>query len=198
MVKDILIKGNAKMGSEVYIFNLPPKKTCTPTAWCLYGRNGKPACYALRNRYVFPSVISALEERHALSLQEDFVERMSEEIKRKKAIFFRFHSAGDFYSEEYARKVIEISKSCPNTLFRTTTRRRDLTDVLQELNSLPNFIVRESLDNERPKPVMGLPFTALSHMDIVKKEKTYRCLDDCPACDYYCWQHRDNINFDEF
>jgi len=198
MVKGLLIKGNIKLGSEVYIFNLPPLETCTPTNWCLEGRNGKPICYALRNNYILPSVVHSLDERYSLSLQGNFVERMITEIHRKRPAFFRFHSAGDFYSEEYVGKVNEIARNCPETLFRTTTRRRDLTRSLQELNSLPNFIVRESLDTERPVPKMGLLFTALSRLPIAQKTDTYHCLEDCVECDYYCWQYRVNVSFDEF
>ena len=41
-------------------------------------------------------------------------------------------------------------------MFRTTTRRRDLADVIKELDAVPNFIVRESLDHERQTPGLGL------------------------------------------
>jgi len=94
--------------------------------------------------------------------------------------------------------MISIAKQCPDKLFRTSTRRRDLTDELQELNSLPNFIVRESLDDERPTPVMGLTFAALSHLSVAEKKKTYFCVDDCVKCNYYCWKHRVNVAFKEF
>ncbi len=197
MVKGLLIKGNRKLGSEAYLFNLPPVKTCTPTSWCLEGRNGKPSCYAMRGYYTFPNVSKALNNKLALSQRDDFVEGMSEEINRKKVVFFRFHVSGDFYSEEYALKVMEIVKNCPNTLFRTTTRRRDLASVVKELNVLPNFIVRESLDHERPLPVLGLPFAAINTLPIVKRTSSYKCLDDCMKCDYYCWQYRVNMHFPE-
>ncbi|MBN2458989.1 hypothetical protein JXB28_01785 [Candidatus Woesearchaeota archaeon] len=197
MVKNLLIKGNSKMGSEVYLFNLPPVKTCTPTSWCLEGRNGKPSCYALRGYYTFKNVSDRLDQRLEITKQEDFVERMSEEIQKKKVVFFRFHASGDFYSEEYALKVGEIAKNCPNTLFRTTTRRRDLAEVVKELNAIPNLIVRESLDWERPIPVLGLPFAALRSLPIVKKSSAYACISDCIKCEYYCWQHKVNMHFPE-
>jgi len=195
---DLLIKGNKKMGDKVFIFNLPPIITCTPTNWCLHGKNGKPMCYALRRRFLFPNVIDGAKIRYKLSQQPNFVDKMIAKIHRKKPEFFRFHSSGDFYSADYVKKVIEIAKQCPDTLFRTTTRRRDLTKVLQELNELPNFIVRESLDTQRQIPKMGLPFTALSYLDIVKQTKTYECLEDCEKCRHYCWKHQVNIHFYEF
>lgn len=193
----LLIKGNKKMGKEVYLFNLPPLLTCTPTNWCLHGRNENPACYALRSRFLWGNAVKGAKRRLETSKQDDFVEIMVKETNKKQIKYFRFHSSGDFYSQEYVRKAMDIAEQCPDTLFRTTTRRRDLTEILQELNSLPNFIVRESLDIERPEPGMGLPFAALSFLDIVKREEAYKCKNNCTACGHYCWEHPVNMYFDE-
>jgi len=197
MVKNLLIKGNAKMGEDVYAFNLPPRKTCTPTHWCLQGREGKPACYTLRNNFLFSSVIRAAEERYKLSKRNDFSDRMIEEINKKDVDFFRLHASGDFYSEEYVEKIAKVVENCPDTLFRTTTRRRDLTDEIKDLNSLPNIVVRESLDTERTRPEMGLPFAALDSLDISKSGNVYECINHCPTCDYHCWKDDINIYFKE-
>ncbi|MBR9702688.1 hypothetical protein GOV10_01505 [Candidatus Woesearchaeota archaeon] len=197
MVKQLLIKGNSKMGPHVFLYNLPAKETCTPTAWCLEGRDGKPRCYGLRNNFLLPSVVKAAHERLEHSKEDDFVERMVAEIQKKNVEYFRWHSSGDFHSEEYVRKVMDIAEACPDVKFRTTTRRRDLTDVIQELNALPNFIVRESLDGGRDTPIMGLPFAAAGKLPVVGEE-TYLCPDDCPECDYECWKGPINMYFEEF
>jgi|APSaa5957512576_1039674.scaffolds.fasta_scaffold00594_5 hypothetical protein len=197
MVRNLVIKGNSKMGPNVGIFNLPAKKTCTPTHWCLKGKNGKPACYALRNNFQFPSVIAAAKERLRLSRRNDFVNLMAQEINQKKIEFFRWHSSGDFYSESYVQKVSDIVAACPDTLFRTTTRRRDLTAPIVKLAQLPNIIVRESLDDERPTPEMGLPFAAIGHLDIVKQGNSYECQNLCPKCDYHCWKEPTDMHFQE-
>jgi hypothetical protein len=197
MVRELLIKGNSKMGPKVYLFNLPPKQTCTPTHWCLHGKDGKPACYAQRNNFNLPSVVKSARERLRLSRRQDFVSRMVEEIHKKNPGFFRWHSSGDFYSEEYVRKIIDIVSQCPDVLFRTTTRRRDLADVIQELNDLPNMIVRESLDYERPEPVMGLPYAALSSLAIVQQGKPLKCVNDCTKCGHKCWKKPVNMYFEE-
>jgi len=195
-MKNYLIKGNVKMGPDVYIFNLPPKITCTPSKWCLYGKNGKPACYALRNNFNLPSVVKSMKERYEVSLRDDFIERVVEEVFNNKAKYVRLHSAGDFYSEDYVIKWIRIAESAPKTKFRSTTRRRDLTSIIQELDSLPNVIIRESLDNERPTPEMGLKFAALSHLDIVKSG-TYKCMNSCEKCKHHCWNYKVDVCFDE-
>lgn len=194
---DIAIKGNSKMGKHVYIFNLPPKKTCTPTSWCLEGKEGQPACYALRNNFLLPSVLKSTTDRYELSKLENFVEEMTNFIQRKKVKYFRIHSSGDFYSEEYINKWIEIAKNCPDTKFRSSTHRRDLIKKLEELNGLPNVIVRESLDSTLSEPSTSLNFSALAHLDVVKREQSYSCKNSCPDCRYSCWENRINIDFKE-
>ena len=194
---EIAIKGNSKMGQNVYLYNLPAKDTCTPTHWCLYGRNGKPACYALRNNFCLPTVIEAAKKRLEISKQPDFVEKMSEFIRDKKVNYFRMHSSGDFYSNEYVQKWLEIAKNCPDTLFRSSTRRLDLTDSIIELNSLSNVIIRESLDLDRPEQQTSLPFSALAHLPIVQRESCYKCPNDCDKCGFSCWKNRWNTCFDE-
>jgi len=194
---NLLIRGNSKMGNKVFLFNLPAKVTCTPTSWCLEGRDGEPACYALRGRGLWPSSLKGGTQRLELSKKPDFVDKVVESINKKQVKYFRLHSSGDFYSNDYVEKWINIAKQCPSTLFRTTTRRRDLTDTIQELNSLPNFIVRESLDTSRTKPKMDLPFAALSSLKIVKKTDSYGCQNDCPKCNYYCWENSVNVHFKE-
>jgi len=212
-MKNILIKGNIKMGKKVYIFNIPAKETCTPTHWCIAGRNGKPACYGLRNNFLLPHAIDSAKQRYELSKTKEFVPLMINEIHTKDPKYFRLHAIGDFYSQEYVKKIIDIAKECPNTLFRTTTRRRDLTSVIQELNALPNFIVRESLDKDRPNPIMNLPYAAIASIlpesiknkiinetnqdKLENQTSAYKCLDNCVKCDYYCWKNRTNIYFEE-
>lgn len=192
----LLIQGNLKMGPQVFLYNLPAKSTCTPTEWCLKGKNNKPRCYALRNNYLFPSVIKAAKERLKISKRKDFVDQMVEAIHKKNVNYFRLHSSGDFYNEEYVKKIIEISKQCPETLFRTTTRRHDLTDIILELDSLPNFIVRESLDTERQEPIMGLKFAALSQLPVAKD--AFKCPGDgCEKCQHYCWKNKVDMCFKE-
>ena len=182
------------MGQKVGLFNLPAKATCTPTKWCLEGKNGKPICYALRNNCLLPSVIKATQERFKQSKRKDFTERMIREIKDR-FNFFRIHATGDFYSEEYVEKWIKIVQACPNTLFRTTTRRRDLTKALKRLHKEPNVIVRESLDTVRRKPQMNLPVAAITSVGI--KKDVIACPNDCDKCNHLCWKKPKNVVFEE-
>jgi hypothetical protein len=193
-MKNLIIKGNSKMGPKVGIFNLPPKKTCTPSKWCLQGKNGKPACYGLRNNCQLPSVVKATEWRFQESMKPDFALRMIKEINGKYD-YIRLHSTGDFYSCEYLSKWYDIIKALPKVKFRTTSRRKDYSLDLRTLASLPNMIIRESLDPTSPTPRMLLPTASITGMEISKGK--FKCPNGCVECKYSCWKSRKSICFDE-
>ena len=193
----MVIKGNSKMGPHVGIFNLPARRTCRPSEWCLKGRRGNPACYALRNNFMLLSVRRSADRRFDASRQASFASDMIDEIKGKWE-YFRVHSSGDFYNSEYVQKWVEIVKACRGTLFRTSTRRVDLIDDLRVLHKLPNMIVRESLDPTIPKPRTRFPVAALSGVELTKAkmDRMLFCLNDCVGCDYGCWKEPLNIMFE--
>lgn len=180
---DVFIKGNSKVGPEVMIFNLPPIRTCTPTKWC------RENCYALMGRHRWQNVKDSWQKRLEISKGPNFVNLAVAELKKRKPRYVRPHLAGDFYDAEYVRKWIEIVKQCPEILFRTTTKRKDLGKTLQKLNSLPNMTVRESLDISHPKPSGLLPLVTVIE-GTPTKQKLLPCTDDCVACDYTCWKKR--------
>lgn len=187
-MKRLTIKGNTKMGPDVGIWNLPPVRTCWPSAWCM------EHCYAQRNNFLLPSVLRSLIWRLEQSQLPDFVPRMITEAQHFE--FFRIHASGDFYSNAYIDAWSQIIRDCPDTKFRTTTRRDDFTEPLRALHGLPNMIVRESLDPTRPTPCMGLPVAALVGLPAARGG--LRCPDDCPTCDYRCWRRAVNVQFEEF
>jgi len=147
---------------EVFVFNLPAPGTCKPTRWC------SANCYAQRSHL---NKIHR-EARYKISLSSSFPNLIKEEIGRKKIKIVRVHSTGDFYSEDYVRKWIEIGQCCPNIFFRTSTRRLDLAEILSELNKLPNFVVRESLDPSRKEASMNLPLEVIETFSSISKCNT--------------------------
>ncbi len=89
---------------------------------------------------------------YEISVREDFPEKVLEFIKKKEVTkhaveFVRVHVTGDFYSIPYIDKWKRICKGAEGTVFRTTTRQIGFKDEIIELSSLPNMIIRESLDN---------------------------------------------------
>lgn len=181
------------MGSDVYIFNLPPVKTCRPTKWC------RENCYALKGNFQLPSAKQAAQWRYQISKSPNFVDLVVREIQRHRVRLVRLHSSGDFYGPEYIKKWIEIARRCPQTLFRTTTRRRDFSRLIHRLNSLPNFIIRESLDISSPRPTLKLPVAATDEIPSVQKllkaKKIVFCPNNCRKCGYFCWHQRQSVCF---
>lgn len=183
-MKNLLIAGNSTMPSFVGIFNLPPLKTCIPSDWC------REYCYGLQGRFIWHSIKKTLEWRYQQSLKDDFVDKMVDEIKRRKRIkYVRPHITGDFYSLSYLCRWFVIAKRCPDILFRITTRRQDLLYFMKKYKP-KNFIVRESTDNTR-KPT-GL-FPQASIQGVKGAEEFFVCIDDCEKCKFYCY-HNPTVN----
>lgn len=189
-INDYLIDGNQETGRGcgVGLFNIPIRKTCRPTPWC------EKNCYGKKGNFIrFRKAIEiAAQKRYKLSLSDEFIEVITEEILRRKFPWIRLHVIGDFYSEEYVRKWMKIAENCPRVVFRTTTKRRDLKDAILELHSLPNFHIRESLDPSRTKPVMNLPVAVVNTLDIARD--LFNCIQDCRKCKHTCWKIK-NLNY---
>ena len=183
-INDYLIDGNKETGRGcgAGFFNVPIRKTCRPTPWC------KKHCYGKKGNFRrFRKTIDiGAQRRYELSLSDEFIEIITKEILRRKFPWIRLHAIGDFYSEKYVRNWMEIAKNCPQTIFRTTTKRQDLKDAILELHSLPNFHIRESLDPSRTEPVMKLPMAAINTIDIAKG--FFNCIQDCRKCKHTCWK----------
>lgn len=197
MAYKLITPGNSKMGKDVACWSITPVKTCKPTEWCLKGNNGKPRCYALRGRMVFPNVKKSFDRKLKASKRADFVDKMVDEIQRMGKPMCRIHVTGDFYSEEYIDKWIEIARRCPDVIFRTTTRRTDFTAKLYEFNTLPNVRIRESVDPSKPEPVTFLPVAAAGVEFDDGLRPVIHCGDGCVKCGYQCWHSDDHEIFEE-
>jgi len=185
-IMDIVVQGNTKLGKEVGVFNLPPMKTCTPTEWCAKW------CYAMRGKHVFPNVKKGTTFRLKESKKKGFVDKAVKAIKGKYS-YFRIHASGDFYSEEYVQKWIDIALRCPDTLFLAFTKRRDLEGPIKTLSKLPNVKIRESLDDSQQKPAMGLKFAAINTFKAPRRKEIIDCGDGCPECGYRCWHENKDV-----
>lgn len=179
-MKNLLIAGNTLTPSSVGIFNLPPLVTCTPSRWC------KKHCYALFGRHCWPNVKKGQLWRYAMSLRNDFVNRMVSEIERRKSLkVIRIHLAGDFYNREYIDKWAEIAEAVPNRTFRANTKRRDFLRYMKK-RFPKNIIIRESTDPSRTG--LGI-FPQAAVQGTPSSEKFFWCIDDCEKCKYHCYTH---------
>lgn len=114
-----LLKQNTKMkkssdaGYKVYNWTIPAFrtnngfKTCPNAGVCAVG------CYAQQGAYRFSSVSAAHHRNLDLAESDNFVRLMIQDIEAKirkpdARVFIRIHDSGDFYSDEYTKKWLQI------------------------------------------------------------------------------------------
>ena len=170
-------------------------------------------CYAVKSEKAYPDVLPSRARNYEFSMRDDFVEIMAAYItkacshykyRNAKRIVFRIHESGDFYSQAYYNKWIEIARRCSdikNLVFMAYTKSIDFVAAGPEIPS--NMVVRFSLWNDTEingviyagtkaadlenAKALGLPiYTAVESFtpDIAKKNRC-ECID-CGTCNK-CW-----------
>src|SRR5690242_1471602 len=100
--------GNGKLGQGIHTWSIPAVLTCPGrTSIC------DKVCYAKKSRFLFQQVQERLQWNWEHAQREDFVDKMSSEVKRKGCLVVRVHVSGDFASAEYAAKWLAIMKRSP-------------------------------------------------------------------------------------
>jgi hypothetical protein len=113
----MLTQGNSKTGRSIWCWGIPAGLTCPcKTEVC------DDRCYAQKGFYLMPNVAATLYRNYEASLLDDFVQRMTEFIRKKRVSVVRIHTSGDFYSVPYIKKWHEIVRAFPHIKFFTYTR----------------------------------------------------------------------------
>lgn len=123
-----------QLESIVGSLSKPSKMPCygysIPAKYCKIGqklRNIKGTvcyiCYALKGRYVFASVLAAMEKRYQSLNNPDWVKSMAELINRKeKSGFFRWHDSGDLQDAKHLAQICTVARFLPHVKFWLPTR----------------------------------------------------------------------------
>lgn len=142
--------GNDKTGTLIYTTSLPPGKTCpgmTADCW--------RECYARKGHYNGPTVINRLALNDAMRHAPNFIGRVTGQIVSQGIQAVRVHAAGDFDTEVYIQKWIDIAKRNPDTVFYAYTRSWSVAHLLPLLRKLarqPNFEMWFSCDKSTGMP----------------------------------------------
>lgn len=181
----LLLRGNSKLGKEIYHFPLPVLTTCKPSPWCA------EHCYAQHGSYQrFEATISKCHEfNFQESKKETFVKYICDQIEKSNIKYVRIHTAGDFYSNEYILKWTQIACEYPQTKFLAFTKRSDLENI-KLLGTLSNVCVRESLDPSQPVGLISNVYKA--YIQGTPGENGYICSGKCSEC-FKCWYLNDNV-----
>jgi len=125
-----LLTQNAKMkktslenNTKIFNFSIPAYKTKGGKITCPFAKECVKYCYAQKGNYTrFPIIQELMEKKYNISKQDNFVELMTNEIKKKKAKYIRIHDSGDFYSIKYLNKWVQIAKDNKKVIFYAYTK----------------------------------------------------------------------------
>ena len=117
----LLSKTNSKLKVDgILSFGLPPVKTCPAAGECL------KFCYGCKGMYkVFKKTIEQAQNRRLEATKDMFFfATLNSELRsmKKRPTAIRIHDTGDFYSQEYFDKWVDVASSNPDILFYAYTK----------------------------------------------------------------------------
>ena len=149
-------------------------------------------CYATTGNYRFPNVKKPREHNREDWQRDSWVDDMVAELDNDR--YFRWFDSGDMYHIKLARKMLEVMKRTPWVRHWLPTRMHKFAKfapVIQEMNNLPNVVVRLSSDSVIGETIPGAntstiiptPEQATAEMTVCE---AYRRDGKCGPC-RKCW-----------
>ena len=139
---NLLSGENSKLKRDgIYHFSIPAGKsqsgmlTCPAAGECLNG------CYATQGFHGMSWVKNAKERRLSATFEQNFVENVFKEIRKRKIRRVRIHDSGDFYSKQYMIKWWEIARTMPDVHFYAYTKMISLFKGDEKPPKLPNLTI---------------------------------------------------------
>lgn len=129
-----------------YGYSLPARECITGTKLRAVEGSTCSGCYAMKGRYVFPTVQAALYRRLEAIAKPLWVEAMAELIRRKdRCGYFRWHDSGDLQSVDHLAGIVRIAELTPSVRHWLPTREyRTVSDYLSAAGFPSNLTVRMS------------------------------------------------------
>ena len=171
----------SKMPGPAY--NLPAYKCITGQKLAKVPGSVCHGCYALKGRYRFNNVKSAMERRLEALKDPGWVDAMIQLIKPHKE--FRWHDSGDLQSLEHLQNIFRVCRSTPGTKHWLPTREAQILKRVK-VNEVPrNLVIRFSSHMVDQGPVSFWPWTSTVTTDgqhsCPSSKQGNKCLD-CRAC----------------
>jgi hypothetical protein len=133
-----LKKTSKELGVRVFNFGLPAYKSASGKVICPMADSCVKFCYARKGAYIWGNVKPAFEKRYEMSKKDDFVNKMYDEIVKKKPDYVRVHDSGDYYSRKYLSKWIDIALLFPEVKFYSYT---NMVQLFKDTDLPENFDV---------------------------------------------------------
>lgn len=185
---------NKKLGKKVLQFNLP-RHTCEAFRTPICDKY----CYAKHAAFTFPSTQAAMRRNYEESLLKDFADIIIEQLRQKRVKYVRLHPSGDFYSEEYYEKWVQIAKRSPRVRFMAFTRNPYIDFSMAPANLKIYFSIdqtTEKVNNTVQLQAILRPYNgdwaAVKHMQ--RFENGFACASKCKSCKS-CWYAKFNVVF---
>ena len=119
-------KTSKKLEVRLFNFGIPAYKSASGKITCPFAGDCVKFCYAKKGAYIWSNVKPAFEKRYELTKTDDFVDKMNEEIAKKKPDYVRVHDSGDYYSRAYLDKWLDVAEQNPNVRFYSYTNSVDM------------------------------------------------------------------------
>ena len=139
-----LKKTSKYFNKRVFNFGLPAYKSSTGKVVCRMADQCIKFCYAKKGAYIWSNVAPAFEKRLEISMQDNFIDLMVAEIKKKKVDYVRVHDSGDYYDKRYLAKWFKIAELLPNVRFYSYTNEVGMIKNLESIPKNYDFIFSDS------------------------------------------------------
>ena len=139
-----LKKTSKHFNKRVFNFGLPAYISRTGKVVCRMADQCIKFCYAKKGAYIWSNVYPAFEKRLQISMQDNFVDLMIAEIKKKKVDYVRVHDSGDYYDKRYLAKWFKIAELLPNVRFYSYTNEVGMIKNLESIPKNYDFIFSDS------------------------------------------------------
>lgn len=182
-------QGNIKMGAIPSI-SLPPIISCRKNVPC--AKCG--ACYAYKIYKLRPSVHKAYDNNFEILKNNPDLYYATLESQLMTNRFFRLHVSGDFYCEDYFRKVVEIVSKRPECSVLAFTKQYEIVNSFIENGGVipENFkVIFSNWDEWKVENPFHLPESEVifKHTDV--KDDWKICGGNCTECackGIGCWE----------
>lgn len=155
--------GNGKIDKRCLVSSLP-------TYVCFGEGKQCTKCYASRPEKRYPNVVVGREKHYQETLNYNFVELATKELHKAKQKIVRIHESGDFYSQTYVNKWLQIISNCPDKMFYFWTKKDKMFDFTEFLK-LPNVNIMVSRTAKG-----GLNYGSKDYVDkLVRDENFFLC-----------------------
>jgi hypothetical protein len=105
-----------------YGYSLPARECTTGSKLRPVEGSTCSKCYAMKGRYGFKKVQSALYRRLESITSPLWVKAMSELIRRSNDSYFRWHDSGDLQSVDHLARIVEVCEETPDVSHWLPTR----------------------------------------------------------------------------